>query len=416
MAYQMPGDLYHLAYQRRLAERRAQPGPLNYLILVPTLRCNLACSYCQVSRVNEDATGFDWSTETLQSVLSFLGTLSNSWIKIEFQGGEPLLRVDLLNIIYDFCEDHFVNAEYVVCTNLQEINDDALAFLSRERVFVSTSLDGDAATHQKNRTENEAQTNHFFENLASVLSLLGPERVSALPTIDPRSPPKPSALLNAFQSYGFKSIYLRPVNLQGFARKRYKDSASAIDHWNNYYAEFIDYLVEYNATADVPMEEFYLSLCLSRILRPGVNGHVDLRSPNWLGTDYLVVDYDGQLFPTDEARMLYRSGIVDLSIGHIRSGLEHDVIANLNWASSNDRHPVCSKCIYQPFCGTDIIDDISRYGRIDHPKNDTWFCQRHMAIFDKIVSLMSSENPKVRKSLEIWAGGRVPALPRMPST
>jgi hypothetical protein len=38
--------------------RRSSPATqLDYLILVPTLRCNLSCSYCQVSRVSEGRRG-----------------------------------------------------------------------------------------------------------------------------------------------------------------------------------------------------------------------------------------------------------------------------------------------------------------------------------------------------------------------
>ena len=32
---------------------------IGYLILIPTLRCNLSCSYCQVSRAPEKAKGYD---------------------------------------------------------------------------------------------------------------------------------------------------------------------------------------------------------------------------------------------------------------------------------------------------------------------------------------------------------------------
>lgn len=45
-----------------------QAGKMNYLILVPTLRCNLACGYCQVSRAPENARGFDWSVETMEGL------------------------------------------------------------------------------------------------------------------------------------------------------------------------------------------------------------------------------------------------------------------------------------------------------------------------------------------------------------
>ena len=45
---------------------------IGYLILIPTLRCNLSCSYCQVSRAPEKAKGFDWSDETLARFEEFV--------------------------------------------------------------------------------------------------------------------------------------------------------------------------------------------------------------------------------------------------------------------------------------------------------------------------------------------------------
>ena len=41
---------------------------LSYLIIIPTLRCNLSCGYCQVSRAPIDAVGFDWTDAQAASV------------------------------------------------------------------------------------------------------------------------------------------------------------------------------------------------------------------------------------------------------------------------------------------------------------------------------------------------------------
>jgi sulfatase maturation enzyme AslB (radical SAM superfamily) len=76
---------------RRLA-RDTQPSKLDYLILIPTLRCNLSCSYCQVSRAPENGAGFDWTEESVCQVEALLDGLDTTQIKIEFQGGEPTLR------------------------------------------------------------------------------------------------------------------------------------------------------------------------------------------------------------------------------------------------------------------------------------------------------------------------------------
>jgi hypothetical protein len=51
-----------------------------------------------------------------------------------------------------------------------------------------------------------------------------------------------------------------------------------------------------------------------------------------------------------------------------------------------------------------VVDDISRYGRVDVPRLDTWFCGRQLAIFDKIFAMLYSGDEKVRHSLTGWAG------------
>src|SRR3546814_8204580 len=130
------------------------------------------------------------------------------------------------------------------------------------------------------------------------------------------------------------------------------------------------------------LEESYLSICLRRIFQPGRDRHVDLRNPNPMGIDYIVVDYDGIVYPTDEARMLARSGVVDLAIGHVATGWASETRDLLNRHATNQFDPTCTRCAYQPYCGRAVVDDLARYGRIDLPRHQTEFCRRHLHLFD----------------------------------
>src|SRR3546814_2906530 len=109
------------AYEMRISDWSSDVCSSD-LILVPTLRCNLSCSYCQVSRVNADRSGFDWSEDTLAAVLACLDRLDTDRIKIEFQGGEPKLRLDLIAAVIERCT-RFAERQFVVCTNLQSLSD-----------------------------------------------------------------------------------------------------------------------------------------------------------------------------------------------------------------------------------------------------------------------------------------------------
>lgn len=402
-AFSEVGDLAYTGFAYRWANRLFQPGELDYVILIPTLRCNLNCSYCQVSRVNEGTPGFDWTSETLEAVLGFLDGLPTKTLKVEFQGGEPLLALDILKEVRAFCRERFDKVEFVVCTNLQTVTEDAWEFLSYDDTFISTSVDANPETHQRQRTVSDEKTTEFFGNLRRALDLFGTPKVSALPTIDIRNLPNPASIIETFTGYGLNSIYLRPVNYQGFARKRFEAKDVSVQ-WNAYHAAFLEALIEHNWTATEPVEEYYFVHCLRRVLRSGHHGHADLRNPNILGRSYIVIDHDGTFYPTDEARMVTRLGQIDLSMGNVRTGPEEIVIATLNEEAFNNFHPDCVHCPYQAYCGVDLVDDLSRYGRIDMPKHLTDFCQRHTYLFDKVFELLYSDDPKAQKSIALWAG------------
>jgi len=388
------------AHSYAVAERLTRAGPLDYLILVPTLRCNLSCSYCQVSRAGLRQPGFDWSDATLAAVLKRLDSLPTSRIKIEFQGGEPTLRPDLMRAVIDRCA-RFEERQFVVCTNLHELNDDILAVFDIPELYISTSLDGDAATHGRNRTG--AGTDQFLDNLRAVMDRYGPQKVAALPTIDATNPPDTEALIDSYADFGLTSIFLRPINFQGFARKRHRASREQGAVWRDYYERFVRQIIARNwADRDRVLEESYMSICLRRVFQPGADRHVDLRNPNPMGIDYIVVDHDGTVYPTDEARMLSRSGVIDLSIGTIADGWESEAREAMNRAATNQFDPACQRCAYQPYCGRDLVDDIARYGRIDLPRTETEFCRRHLHMFDFIFDLIYEDDPAVRYSLSRW--------------
>ncbi len=178
------------------------PAKLSYIILVPTLRCDLDCSYCQVSRVSQRATGFDWSEDRLQQVLDWLDGLETDRVKIEFQGGEPLLRLDLLERIRAFCRSRFAMSQFVVCSNLQDVSAAAWEFLSDSDTFISTSFDGTAATHTRQRTKALGVTEKLLSNINFAMEKFGPDKISALPTIDAENPPEPTDIVAEFAALG----------------------------------------------------------------------------------------------------------------------------------------------------------------------------------------------------------------------
>ena len=386
------GDEWRLtSLMRRIRSAHTQrPDRLSYLIVIPTLRCDLSCSYCQVSRASLDAKGFDWTEERLVQFERFIDTVDSEHLKLEFQGGEPTVRPDLLNRIIEICSKRFKTSEFVICTNLTRITDEIESIFARDDVVISTSIDGPLAIMTANRTGADELSQAVFRNFEHIVGKYGPEKVSALPTVTDQVIDKPEELIDFYVSLGFQSIFLRPVNYMGFARKAHGDLSRDADTWNRFYCRAVEHIVDINDRRY--FEEFYLSLLVRSVFGGLQHGYVDLRSPSRFASDYCVVDFDGTLYPSDEARMLSRTRSVDLSIGTMAEGFAADKIRQLNLHAINQVHPDCIHCAYMPYCGIDIIDDISRYGRTDIPKHETWFCQRQTNLFDLIFEKVASED------------------------
>lgn len=401
-AWEKSDVLAAAAHAHAVAQRLTAANALDYLVLVPTLRCNLSCSYCQVSRAAVDRTEYDWSEATTEHVLRIIDELSSAFVKVEFQGGEPTLRPDLLRRVIDRVQSRR-EGQFVICTNLSRLTPEILDIFDEPNVYISTSLDGDSGTHQRNRTKASSATREFERNLDFLLNRYGARKISALPTVDPQSPVDADALIDAFVRRGLTSIYLRPINFQGFARKQHPLSRQTSDEWRRYYEGFVRKLIERNwQDRSLCVDETYLTLCLNRIFRPSIDRHVDLRNPNPVGVDYVVIDHDGRVYPTDEARMLSRSGIIDLAIGDVENGWDSPQRALLNEHATNTFDEDCSRCAFQPYCGRDVIDDLSRYGRVDIPRTQTAFCQRHLHLFDFIFDLIHSRDEATQYSLARW--------------
>ena len=269
------------------------------------------------------------------------------------------------------------------------MNKNIIDLFSKENVFISTSLDGSSLTHQKQRTQKLKETNNFYSNLDAIIKLFGFDKVSALPTITNFD--SINDIIDEYANFGFSSIFLRPVNFQGFARKTYKKNSFDISSWQKNYLNAIKYIFTRNYKNNHKIKEFNFENNLKRIFHAGSNSFVDLRTPNFYGRDYMVIDYDGTFYPTDESRMISRVGLIDMSIGSLKKGLNKEKIDQLNNSQFNETDPDCVHCAYQQFCGVDNIDNVSRYNTIDLPKYETFFCNTNTFYFDEIFKMISNK-------------------------
>ena len=199
-------------------------------MVVVTLRCNQRCNYCHASSQPTDQQRWDMSPETAINVVHRIMDTPSEVVKIEFQGGEPLLNFGVVQTIVREAKRHNrkknKHLDFVICTNLTLIDDPTLEYLKKEGVTISTSLDGPKEIHDRHRImrTGEGSYDRFIQNLHLSRSILGHDGVNPLMTATKESLSHFTEIIDEYARLGFQGIFLRHVNPYGYAQS---DDASS---------------------------------------------------------------------------------------------------------------------------------------------------------------------------------------------
>lgn len=405
-------SLAPLLSQYRTRKSYLLSGPALHIFVV-SLRCHHTCNYCQVSRQQTSATEFDMASEAGRLAVKRLFEWPSPELTIEFQGGEPLLNFEQVRAITERIVarnmDEKRSLRFVLASTLHDLTDEQLAFFQEHRFKLSTSLDGPEWLHNANRPRPERDSyRRTVEGMDRGRKALGEDAVSALTTLTRRSLEAPEAIIEEYRKLGLHSISLRPLSPYGFAAKTRERNGYSTAAYLAFYEKALEHLLAVNRSG-YGMDETFASLLLSQLLGPFGHGYVDLRSPTGAGFGAVIYDYDGRVYPSDEARMLAAMGDRSFSLGHVGQSvsewLASPAMERLMAAGVAESLPTCSDCAYVPMCGADPIEHYARQGdAIGHrPTSD--FCSRQMGMFDLLLQRYERANPEDRGVLEGWAFG-----------
>lgn len=380
-------------------------------IFVVTLRCEHSCPYCQVSRANNDQREFDMTRETALKSLDLAFRSPSPAIKIEFQGGESLLNFDLIELIVEEAskrnETERRDLAFVIATNLAVLDDRALNFSARHDILISTSLDGPADLHNKNRPRLGGDSHaRAISGIQKARMALGYDRVGALMTTTGASLDRVREIIDEYVVQGFDGIFLRPLSPYGFAIKTKFYQSYNERRWLDFYFEGIDYIVDLNLKG-FHFIEHYAATILKKMLTPFQPGYVDLMSPAGIGIGAVVYNYDGDVYASDEARMLAEMGDTRFRIGNVHANSYEEIFLGEALLEPLEKSfaasaPMCSWCAFEPWCGADPVFHHATQGDFVGKKPLSAFCGRNMAIFKGLIQRMR-DRPDVRDVFERWA-------------
>lgn len=373
----------------------------NLHLFVVSLRCDHSCQYCQVSRQSEDKGAFDMTRETADKALELVFRSPNPAIKIEFQGGEPLLNFELIRYVVEKAErlgqSEGRDLEFVITTTLALATDEILEYCRDHRIYLSSSLDGPEDLHNKNRPRPGRDSHaRFVSGLKRARDIVGYDSVSALMTTSPASLDRVKEIIDEYVKHGFSGIFLRHLSPYGFAMKTKSFQAYNAERWLEFYKEGLTYILELNK-AGLPFTEYYSSLVLTKMLTSSDPGFVDLMNPAGAGIAAVVFNYDGDVYASDESRMLREMGDTTFRLGNVHENTYEQIFTNDALLSALEDSftgsaPMCSDCAFEPWCGAEPVFHHAMYGDVLGRKPESEFCKRMMGVTKHLLETMRQDD------------------------
>ncbi len=378
------------------------------LMVVPTISCNCSCVYCQVNSRKNSSSSNDMSLKTALSFCDFVFALPHKSIKIEFQGGEPSLRFDTVEFIVrrisHLNKKHKKEIEYVICTNLLTLSKHELKILKKFKINISTSLDGPESLHNQNRPSTIFEST--FKATINNVNLARENKIfpSALMTITSSNLFHLKEIIDTYIENHFESVFIRPLNNYGCAFQN-KNIFYNLKDFTKCYKDAVEYIIAKNISDGIHLREDLFSIILRKILTPFNDGFVDMQNPCALGQMCMIVNQTGDIFPSDESRMINEMGNAYWKMGNVN---DKNCLTSIQKKRAEilengrlENYEECKTCVYSPFC---YADPIKRwYIKNISGENYETYCGIRKEIFGFVFEQLKNADEQKMRLFRSWA-------------
>lgn len=396
------------------AARECLLSSTQLFILALTTACNQRCVYCQAGRSREVSF---MSKEVCRKALDVAFQSPAAHITIEFQGGEPTLNPDVLRFAVPYAkriaDETGKQVHFALVTNLTDPDAVLLEWLICEGVGISTSLDGPQSLHDRNRplAAGESAYAKWRAGLTLCRELCAKHGISdeigAIQTTTRASLEYPREIVEAYIENGYHALYVRPLTPLGCAAEEWAEIGYTAEEYLRFYAALLDELIR-RCKEGYFIAETTASLYLRRILRHESVGHTELRSPCGAAVGQMAINCDGQVYTCDEGRMLANMGDHAFRLGTVDDSYERLVTSPTAHAACTasciEALPLCSGCVYSPFCSVcPVVNYSCEHDLISHDAHG-YKCEISRGILRQLFGRLSAGTVQERAILERWAG------------
>ncbi len=396
-------------------------GPILHAFVL-THRCNHGCQYCHSSIVGMERTDTDMSIETAERAVDMAFQSTSPGITIEFQGGEPLANWEVLQHVVEYARQKNQLAgkqlSFSLVTNLSLMDDEKLDYLIDRRIQMCTSLDGPADLHNKVRVYKDGNSHELVVGWIKKINQrykdmgLDPNlyRIEALPTVTKLGLDRWQDIVDQYVALDLRAVFLRKLDPFGFAARSYKTLGYSMDDFLTFYGQAVDYILDLNKKG-VQVMERHAAIMMSKILADAEPNYLDLRTPGGACVGQIGYAPDGNIYSSDEGRMVASMGDEMFRIGTVNDTY-HQLMTNAETramvtAGLSDSQPGCVTCVYKPWCGQQVEYNYKTQGSLHGRMGDSVWCKKHKYIFDYLMRRLERADDQELKIFERWTTNRI---------
>lgn len=296
---------------------------MSYMIWV-TGACNLSCKYCYEG---SNKPQLHMSQDTADKTISFIEKdfdLAQKELLVNFHGGEPFLRVELIEYFINVLKakyESFCNVVFTVTTNATLLDENIRNFIIKNNIAITVSLDGKAKTHDLIRIDTNGKGSHAKALKNSLLLLKEYPLIRVRMTFNTETVKDLSENVEFLLEQGFRSIVL---GIDSFDKK-----------WEEQHIETLKKEILKIKEIHKKYPRALISLCES-LTRYGNKCTGGIKSKH--------IYYDGKIYPCT-----ITCGHKDFLIGDVDSGINIKQVGYLQ-KKSQTNNPICSECDLLQFC------------------------------------------------------------------
>ena len=353
--------------------------PQNYpssLILNVTGNCNLRCKYCFAEGISRE----NMSEKVADKAIEILKYSPYRNVRIEFQGGEPLLNFKLIKYVVKKSESKLKNKiiHFGLETNGTLINDEIIKFFIENDFSVGISIDG---PFDADRFRVNINGKNSFEvvdkNLRKLSKVINKEKLGSVAVISRANVNNPIEILKYFNEVGvsFKTV---PVNPMGNAKIN-KEVAIKNHEWYQFLRKMYEYMRDHKK--EIRVTNFMLEVMFKNLRSPERN-YICLRSPCGMAREIISINPNGDVYPCDGFK-----GSKEFVMGNILKDKVDDIVFSERYQKLKERTvdkiKKCSKCIFRSLCGPCAY---AAYGAFGSIYREDPYCEARRALIGYFIT------------------------------